>query len=159
MYQWMVFLHILGALVMFMGHGASAVMAFQIKRERSPERIRALLDFSAAALPAMYLGLLMLLVGGIAAGSMGGWWRQGWIGTALVLVIILVVWMGLNAERQYKPLRKAVGITYRGKPGMSPPASTEEVIRMAQATTPLRLIVGSVGIIAVILWLMIFKPF
>jgi hypothetical protein len=159
MYQWMVFLHILGALVLFMAHGASAVMAFRLRQERNPERIRTLLDFSAAALPVMYLGLLMLLVGGIAAGVIGRWWAQGWIGTALLLVIVLVVWMGLNAQRQYGRLRKAVGITYRGVPGMSPPASAEEIVKMAQATNPLLLTVGSVGITAVILWLMIFKPF
>lgn len=74
MYRWVVFLHILGALVLFMAHGASAVMAFRLRREQNLDRMRALLELSAAALPVMWIGLLTLLVAGIVAGSMGGWW-------------------------------------------------------------------------------------
>lgn len=69
LYPWWVFAHIVGALAFAIGHGSSAVMSFAIRREREPGRIAALLDASSMSLGAMYLGLLLLLIGGSAPGS------------------------------------------------------------------------------------------
>jgi hypothetical protein len=159
MYQLVVFLHILGALVFFMAHGASATMAFRVRREQNPEHIRGLLELSEMALPVMWAGLMTLLIAGIIAGIMGNWWSKGWIWTALVLLIILGGWMGYYGQRYYGPLRTALGITYRGVPGANPPASTQEILRLVQATSPIMLGGGALGITAIILWLMVFKPF
>ena len=122
MYRWVVFLHIFGAPIFFMAHGASAFMAFRLRREQSLERIRTLLDLSATALPVMYGGLLLLLAG-IGAGFMGNWWSQGWIGAALILMFMLIGWMGYYSNKHYTPLRAAMGIPYRGQPAANPPAS------------------------------------
>ena len=159
MYRWVVFLHIFGALVFFMGHGASAFMAVNLRGEQNTDRIRTLLNLSATSLNVMFLGLLMLLLAGIAAGFMGKWWSQGWIWAALILMILLIGWMGFYARRHYIPLRKALGITYRGVPGDSTPASPEEITRLVNATRPMMLMVGGMSIAAVILFLMVFKPF
>ncbi len=159
MYQWMVFLHVLAALIFFMAHGASAIMALRLSREQNPDRIRALLDLSETSLPVMMISLLVLLIAGIIAGIMGNWWSQGWIWVSLVLLIGVFVWMGVYAQRRYAPLRKALGIDYRGKPGDNPPANDAEIHALIQAANPVLLAVGGLGIGGVILWLMIFKPF
>lgn len=70
MYRWVVFVHILSAFAFFMAHGASAVMAFRLKRETNIERIKAILDLSNAALPVMYFSLMFLVLAGIIAGVM-----------------------------------------------------------------------------------------
>ena len=55
----------------FIAHGTSMAVAFRLKRERDPERVRALLDLSgwATALPGATLAPLGF-VAGIAAGFM-----------------------------------------------------------------------------------------
>ena len=52
-------------------HGASALAAFRIRATRDPVQIRTLLDVSSLAIGVMYIGLLLLLIGGIAAGIVG----------------------------------------------------------------------------------------
>lgn len=159
MYQWVVFLHILGALVFFMAHGASAAMAFRLRRETNPERLRTLLTLSETAVPVMWVSLLVLLLAGIIAGIMRNWFAMGWIWAALVLLVVLGGWMGYYGGRFYAPIRQALGITYRGRPGANPPASDAEVATLVQATSPAMLAGVSFAIVAVILWLMVFKPF
>ena len=39
--RWLIFLHVLGALTFFLAHGASAAMAFKIRKERDFARIGA----------------------------------------------------------------------------------------------------------------------
>jgi hypothetical protein len=47
MYNWLVFLHVVSALGFMMAHGVSVSVAFALRRERHPERVRALLGLSA----------------------------------------------------------------------------------------------------------------
>lgn len=159
MYQWVVFLHILGALIFFMAHGASAFMAFRLRREQNLERIQALLDLSGTALPVMWVGLTLLLLAGIGAGFMGNWWSKGWIGAALALMIVLIGWMSYYGNKHYTPLRVAMGMDYRGQSGRNPPASQEEMVKLISAANPTMLLGVGLGISAVILYLMVFKPF
>lgn len=159
MYRWVVFLHILGALIFFMAHGASALMAFRLRREQNGDRQRAILQLSEAALPVMWVGLLILLAAGIGAGFMGNWWSFGWIWAAIALMVVLIGWMGYYAQKRYGPIRKALGMDYRGQPGDNPPKSEAEVASLIQQANPVLLMGGGLGLAAVILWLMVFKPF
>ncbi len=162
MYQWIVFLHILSAFAFFMVHGASAVMAFQLHRERDVQRIRAILDLSNSALPIAYWSVMILVLAGIAAGIMGHWFAQGWIWTALVLIVLL--WFGMHAYafRYFTPIRKAVGLPYHHPSGDQPggePASDADIATVIAKANPTMLLIVSFGLVAVILWLMMFKPF
>ena len=47
--RWLTLIHILGALGFMLAHGVAAVAAFRLRREREAERIRAILDLSAAS--------------------------------------------------------------------------------------------------------------
>jgi hypothetical protein len=48
MYPWVVFLHVLSALAFMLAHGSAAAVMFQVRAEREPARIHALLDLSQA---------------------------------------------------------------------------------------------------------------
>ncbi|MFN8450924.1 MAG: hypothetical protein U0521_20680 [Anaerolineae bacterium] len=162
MYQWVVFVHILSALAFFMAHGASAAMAFQLRRERQLDRIKAILDLSSAALPVMYFSVLALVIAGVIAGIMGNWFSRGWIWASLVLLVVVFGWMYSYVFRYYTPIRKAVGLPYRDRSGEKPagePASDAEIAALIQATNPPLLMGVSVALAAGILWLMVFKPF
>jgi hypothetical protein len=162
MYQWLVFLHILGTFAFFMAHGVSALMAFRLKRETNPERMRAILDFSNFALPVMYWALMILMLAGIIAGIMGHWFAMGWPWAAIGLIGVLWVGMWFYATKYYAPVRKALGMPYRTNKGDQPvvPAAIDAEINAAvQHTNPALLAGISFVLIAVILWLMVFKPF
>lgn len=159
MYQWLVFLHICGVIIFFAAHGVSTMVTFRLERQQNLERMRALMELSAASLPVMWLGLGLLLLGGIAAGFMGNWWSQGWIGLSFILMIVMTGWFGYYARRHFTPLRKAMGLPSRREPTPPPPASLEEIKHLLQAANPLLLSGVGFGISAIILFLMVFKPF
>jgi hypothetical protein len=159
MYYWLVYLHIAGALIFFMAHGVSTFVMFRLGKQQSLDRMRALMELSSASLPAMWLGLTLLLIGGISAGFMGNWWSQGWIGVSFVLMIVMTAWFGYYARRHFTPLRKALGLPSRRDPTPPPPAAPEEIARLLKAANPLLLSGIGFGLSAVILYLMIFKPF
>ena len=77
LYPWVVFVHVAAAFLFVMGHGASMWTSDQIRRERDPVRIRALLELSSRSLGLVYGSLLALLIAGIAAGDHGRLVRPG----------------------------------------------------------------------------------
>ncbi|HVU11631.1 MAG TPA: hypothetical protein VHD90_10145 [Phototrophicaceae bacterium] len=160
MYPWIVFVHVLSVLIFFMAHGASMVMAWQVRRERDLPRIQAMLDLSNAAIPIAYGALLLLIVAGVAAGVMGGWFAMGWIWAAIVLLVVLFFVMYAYSARYFRPMRLAVGLPYHAPstPDLRP-KSQAEIEAAVTAGNPAMLFVGSLAIVAVILWLMMMKPF
>ena len=162
MYPWIVFLHVVGVFGFLLSHGASASVAFALRRERNLERIRALLNLSSSSLSALYGFLLLLLVTGIVAGFIGQWWTRAWIWVALGLLITLLVLMYVLGSDFYNEVRKAVGLEFID--GMKPhppiePASPEVIDALLAHGRPMLITVIGFGGIAVIAWLMMFKPF
>jgi len=157
----MVYLHVAGAFGMMLAHGASAMAAFALMRERNLERIKVLLELSANSLGIMYASMLVLLIGGIASGFMVNAWGRGWIWTSIILFVIIFLAMGGMGSRIYGQARKAVGLPYRGPGGNQPsaPASPEEIDRLLSKGQPMLLTVIGFGGLLIILWLMMFKPF
>lgn len=162
MYQWLNFLHILGVFGFLLSHGASVSVAFALRQERDHERVRALLTLSATSYPIMYLSLLVLLVTGIITGILGDWWGRGWIWTSLVLLIAIIVAMTLFGSNKFSDLRQALGLPYfaRGKqqPAVAP-ASAAAIDALLAKANPMLLTVIGLGGIAIVAWLMMFKPF
>lgn len=162
MYAWLVFMHVLGGFGFLLAHGASAVVAFKLRQERSPERVRALLDLSVSSYSVMYIALLVLLGGGIAAGFVGKWWRMGWIWTAIGLLLAMLVAMGLLGTTHYHRVRKAVGLPFmenwKEQPPMEP-ASAEELDGLLSTPHAVWLAGIGGGGLTLVLWLMMFKPF
>jgi hypothetical protein len=165
-YRWWVFVHILGAFGFLLAHGVSVAMALSLRRDRDPERIKALLDLSRVSIGLAYISLIVLLTGGIVSGFLGHWWRQGWIWTALALLIALIVAMGWLGTSFYDQVRIAVGtqptLGSRRKAWLRdqpPPASASELSALLASNRPIVMAwMGVIGL-AVILWLMVLKPF
>lgn len=163
MYQWVIFLHIASVFVFLLAHGTSAGMVFWMRSEKSPERIRPVLDFSAAATTITgNIAMLVILLTGIAAGIMQSWFSTGWIWTSIGLLIVISMAMYFMGSMHYSRVRKAVGLQYmeKGKPQPAvEPASESEIVALVKGQMPLvTAALGGIGL-AVILWLMMFKPF
>jgi hypothetical protein len=161
LYPWWVFLHVFGAFAFAFAHGTSMMVAFRIRQTRDLAQIRALLDVSGMATGVMYVGLLLLLIGGIAAGIVGNHFGRGWIWAAIVLLVLTMVAMYMLATPFYQRLRVAVGADLRdprvaeGQPALAP-ADLEAIVA---SNRPMVLAAIGLAGFVVILWLMLFKPF
>jgi hypothetical protein len=166
MYRWLVFTHVLAVLGFLTAHGASAAVIFKLRGEREVERIRALLDLSRGANSVANACLLVLLLAGIAVGFMGGWWGHGWIWAALGLLILISVGMfafGSGPLIRIRQLvqpeegpRRARMSAIQSSPGA---ATDQQLAALLAATRPVVLTAIGGGGLALILWLMLFKPF
>jgi hypothetical protein len=162
---WFVLLHILGVFGFLIAHGASVAVAFRLRSERDPARIKALLELSNAYLNAMYGGLTVLLVFGILAGISGAWWTSGklWIWAAVVLLVLIAVGMYVVALPFFNNVRHAVGLaTYDDvRKGLQPPepASASQLEALLASSAPMTTAVIGLGGLAIIAWLMVLKPF
>lgn len=164
MYTWIIFLHILAAILFFYSHGASGLVSLRLRTERDPVRIRYMMETYANNLGfgLLYVSLLVLLVTGILAGFLAGWWRMGWIWLSLGLLVGITVAMYIIGTGYYTKVRKAVGMEYMesGKVQPAGPAEPPDVLDALLSRSPavLLLLIGFGGL-AAILWLMMFKPF
>lgn len=162
LYQIVVFLHVIFVFGYLLAHGVSAAVSFAIKKERDIQRVRAMLDLSAASYPVMFMTLYAFFLSGIIAGFQGGWWARGWIWVSIVLLILIVVLMMALGGGLYGEARKAAGTRYNVKGKWFPPEpakSDEEVYAILAKTNPTLLTVIGYGGFAVIAWLMVAKPF
>ncbi|MBX3093637.1 MAG: DUF2269 family protein [Cryobacterium sp.] len=157
MYQLMVFLHILGAIVFALGHGTSIAVAFRLKKETEHPRIAALLDASSWSTGIMYVGLLLIVGPGIALGFMGDYWGQWWLWLSIgVLIVVLGTMYGMAAP-YYMRVRAATGATMRAE-SVDPGQASAALESLATSSRPMVLaLIGGVGIV-VILWLMVAQP-
>ena len=164
MYQWLVFAHVLGVFGFLLAHGTAAAVAFALPRQRAVERVRVLLDLSRGVTKVANVSLLVLLAAGITAGFMGAWWGQGWIWTALGLLILMSISMSVLGSRPFNRLRMLVQHRESTRSETISPSSldtsAEKQLAVLLATThPWLLTVIGGGGVVVILWLMLFKPF
>ncbi len=158
-YRWWLFLHFVGIFVFLLAHGASVTVTFQLRKERDPARIAALLELSRGSLTAFYAGLGLLLTAGIILGffpgSPGTWWGQGWIWAALALLLAVSGAMIALARPYYRRLERVARAFGAGSPAVSE-------VEMAELLTSRRpLVIAGLGFggLLVILWLMVLKPF
>ena len=161
-YPWIVLLHVVGAFVFVLSHGASVWVVNAIARERDTARIGALADLSSLSLGGAYIGLLMLLVGGIWAGIVANHFARAWIWVALVVFFAVAIAMYVVATPFFKRLRIALGQRVQGMAKDAPdpvPAPAADIVAIAAAAPTMALnAVGGIGLV-VILWLMVVKPF
>ena len=154
-YQWWLFIHIAGVLGFVMAHGTSAGVALQLRHERNPDRIRALLQLSNSSTGVFYASILVLLVAGISLGFQGHWWSQGWIWTALVVLVLTMGAMYAVATPYYRRVRRVMQIQEGGGQAVGP----DEIEQLMRSGRPgLILLVGAVPLLF-LLYLMVLKPF
>ena len=160
--RWLVFLHILAAISFFLAHGTSAAMAFQIRKETDFNRIRAMLDLSWSTMILMGVSFLIMGLTGLILPFLVHIWNKGYIWLSIVLMLFVFIYMSAFNETHYKQVRRLVGLPYmKGNKEMpaESPSSPEEVAKLLNKTSVVSLVVVGYVIPAVVLWLMIFKPF
>src|SRR5689334_10790136 len=160
--RWLVFLHILSAISFFLAHGTSAAMTFQLRKETDFNRIRAMLDLSWSTMILMGVSFLIMGLTGLILPFMVHIWNKGYIWLSIVLMLFVFIYMSLFNENHYKQVRRLVGLPYmKGNKQLpaEPPSSPEEVAKVLQKTSVATLVVIGYVVPAIVLWLMVFKPF
>ena len=160
---WFVLVHVLSVLAFVLFHGASAMVALRLRSESEPARIRALLELSSATLGGAYGALILILVTGIVAGIVGGWWTSGrlWLWASVGLFIAVSVAMSVIAVPYLNTVRRAVGLPTRDdRPGepLAPRATDTELGALLLSRRPAVSAAVGLGGLALITWLMMFKP-
>jgi len=154
-YTWWKFLHVAGVIAFVMFHGVSMMVALQLRRERDRGRIGTMTQLSGSSLRGMYVALLWLIVFGVIAGIQGEWWNDGWFWISVGLLVVAIAEMSAVARPYYERVKEAIEV----RPSGVPRRSDEELDEILRSPIGLWNTVFGVGVLAVIAWLMIFKPF
>jgi hypothetical protein len=160
--RWLIFLHVLAALTFFLAHGASAAMAFKIRKETDFARIGAMLDLSWSTMILMGFSFLVMGLTGIILPFLIHIWNRGYIWASIVMMLFVFIYMAVFNETRYKQLRRLVGLPYmkwNKQLPAEPPSSPEEVVALLNKANVIGLVIVGYLIPAFVLWLMIFKPF
>ena len=160
--RWLVFIHVLAAITFFLAHGAAAAMVFKVRSETDFARIRAMLDLTVSTFQAYMFSFLVMGLTGLVMPFLIHIWGRVWIWLSILLILFVTVWMFAVNEKQIKQLRRMVGLPYMQGSKEYPaeqPASQEEVAAFLKTINPYQWALVGYGIPAIVLWLMIFKPF
>ena len=153
-YQWWKFIHILGVVGFMAAHGTSMAATVLLRRYRDPQEIEGVLQLSAATVPAFYVSTIVLLVGGVGAGIVGGFFSRGWIWLSLGLLVLVGLLMFPMARGYFRRLRMVIELMESGTT-----VTPDDFQRVLASGNPLvTAATGSVAIVFII-YLMVLKPF
>lgn len=159
MYEWVVFVHVASILGFMLAHGVHMTAMWAMRREPDPERM--LTFFNDLPKPtALRVLLAVVVLSGATAGFMGSWWGSGWIWTSLALLALIAIAMWRFGGEFYSLMEQAAGDALAARTAdPSNPASQAayDAARRSWQTPGLSVI--GLGGVALILWLMMFKPF
>ena len=153
MYDWLVSLHLIGFAIFLVAHAIGMWASFRIRGERDRTVIAALLGMSVRGSQVMYLGLLLLLVGGFGAGASAGLLLAPWMVASYVTLVVVLVLMGVIAGMFYHPLRAALV----GSDTVPRLSDDELVARLQNRRPELLASIGGTGIVVLVV-LMTVKP-
>jgi hypothetical protein len=148
------FVHLVGVFGFLLSHGVSAGVALKLRKERDRARIDTLLQFSGSTVKWFYASLAVLLLGGIAGGISQHAWGQRWIWAAVGVLFVSSAAMWAMALPYYVRIKDKLRFRASGVPQ----ASDEEIDELLSGPRPL--VLAGIGFVAlaILLWLMVYKP-
>lgn len=142
------YVHILGVVLFVGGHGVSVAVTVRLGRERDPARLATLLDLSRSTIVWSNVGLLVLVVGGVANWISVDYPRQGWLWASVALLAALAAAGVAVAAPHFRRIRRALA---------ERDGATLE--RLLASRVPLVVLVVETLGLAAIVWLMVYRPF
>lgn len=152
MYQALVFIHLVGVVVMAVAHGVSIFAAFRVRRETDPRIVSAILGMSKSAVMVLYIGFLLLAIGGFGAAWQAGTLLAPWAIASYVVLAVVVGVMYAVGTGYYIRLRVLAG-------GEGGDVGDPDALQAALATRrpEVLAVVGTSGLL-ILLWLMVVRP-
>jgi hypothetical protein len=159
MYNWLVLLHIFFAFLFMLAHGVHAAAMLKFRGEPDPEKSLTFFHIVPELTLIRYLTVVMGVFG-FAAAFLTVWWRQWWIWLS-ALIFLIVSWVMFNYGGGYFGMIQdaALHLIEAKKTNINLPAAQKEFDDARNSSYPMLVsVVGILGL-ALILWLMRFKPF
>ena len=154
-YLWFVFAHLAGLVLFAISHGASAFMAFRLRSAPDVPTAQAILKMGQLSITPMYIGLLLLIIGGLGAAASGDLFGRPWVIASIVVFIAVLLVMWIVASPYYMRLRKSLE-----EPAADGAATVTWDDLKGQLDTrrpEILLSVGTAGLLLLV-WLMVIKP-
>jgi hypothetical protein len=159
MYEWLIFLHIGAVLAFMLAHGSHVAAMWRMRAETAPEVSLTLFNTLSSPLPLRIL--LGVIVGsGVLAGFAGSWWDRGWMWASLITLVAIAVFMWRYGGGYYGLVQEAATRALEARTSGVPDAAAQlafDAVRASWHTIGVSVI--GIGGLALILWLMMFKPF
>lgn len=159
MYQWTVFLHVFFAFAFMLVHGGAAAVMLSFRKEPDPERIITFFNTLPSTTLTRVLTILMGITGFTAA-FLTVWWRQGWVWASLVVFLVISYTMYKYGTGYLRLIYGAANHLIEARnTNTNVEAALREFEEARNATHPMAISVVGIAGLAIILWLMRFKPF
>ncbi|MFL5686437.1 MAG: DUF2269 family protein [Chloroflexota bacterium] len=154
-YVWFVFAHLAGLVLFAISHGASAFMAFRLRSAPDAPTARAILAMGQLSITPMYIGLLLLIIGGLGAAFAGDLWGRPWLIASVIVFIAVLLVMWIVASPYYMRLRKSLE---EPAPDAATTMTWDDVkVQLDTRRPEVLLSVGTIGLLLLV-WLMVIKP-
>jgi hypothetical protein len=158
MYLWVVYLHITVIFIFLIQHAVEIFVTFKLRAQKEPEGIFAtytfMLDNNSRNLRITYS---LIIFTGLVAGFLSTWWKQGWMWTALGVMILIWIVMYRVGSIYLNAVDAATDYALKNK------NDTYAIEKFRKDLTSRRepeiMTITSIIGGAIILWLMMFKPF
>ena len=152
-FDWLLFLHVLGAFLVLGGAVMAGVFNFAALRRERPSEIAMLFKLARVGVVSIGIGMVLTLVLGLSlVHHVGYGWGQTWIVLALVLWVLANALGGIGGSREKKTRELAERLAAEGD------APSAELTARLRDPVWLALSWGSGIVIVAILALMIWKP-
>ena len=160
MSSWLAFLHVGAVLAFVMAHGIHATIMWKMRGEPDPEQCYSLFNGLPTTRLVRILGVAVIATG-LVAGLATDWWREWWMWLSLVLLVAIWIamwyfgagYMGGISETA----EAAIEARKAGSEDLDAALAAFERTRLGWQP-PAMMAIG-IGGLAVIAWLMVFKPF
>jgi len=158
MYAWVVYLHVTVVFIFLIQHGAEIISTFELREQKEPDGIFATYSFmpdnNSRNLRITYS---LIIITGVVAGFMVPWWRQGWMWTALGLMIVMWIVMNRVGGSYLNAVDAITDHAVKNKDDKTAINKFRSDLK-ARREPEIMTVISVIGGL-IILWLMMFKPF
>lgn len=151
-HEFIVLLHVFGAMFFVGAHATSVYVAFALPSEADRKKAEALLLLSGSALDWLHASLGFLVATGVAAGFAGRWWGEAWIWLSLDILLAITAYMYVAASSPAYTVARDALVDHDG------PGWDEATRKLVDRRRALRLMWSGTAALTAIVALMILKP-
>jgi hypothetical protein len=156
MYNWVVYLHVIVIFVFLIQHAVEIFVSFKLREQKEPEGIFATYEFM---LPNntrnLRITYLLIMLTGMAAGFIATWWKQGWIWTALGVMMVIWIVMSRLGPNYLTAVDEITNVALKNKDDGSAIDRFRSDLK-ARREPEIMITTSLIGGL-IILWLMIFR--
>jgi len=158
MYVWVVYLHVVVIFIFLIQHAAEIWVSFKLREQKEPEGIFATYAFMPNNnVRNLRITYSLIIITGITAGFITTWWRQGWMWTALGVMIVIWIVMRRVSDIYLYAVDAIAEHALKNREDVSAIDKFRSDLKARREPEILSAFSVLGGLI--ILWLMMFKPF